>query len=227
MSDERSVSCDTAAQAGRFAAGEDPVKREQILDGSKRVFMSVGFDAASMNDITREAGVSKSTIYVYFANKDELFAAIMERERMQLAQSLLAILSGIEDVEEGLFRYGVGFALQLTAVGTVSAMRTMIAVAARMPQLSGQFFQDETLNVRTVLEHFLEQQVVRGTLRIDDIPLAARQYIELCTGTFFKLCLFGVARTPPSTSEIERVVTSAMKLFMAGYGAQKNPLPAE
>ena len=47
---------------GRPAAGEDPVKREQILDGALCVFMQMGFDAASMNDITREAGVSKGTL---------------------------------------------------------------------------------------------------------------------------------------------------------------------
>src|SRR5690349_16872873 len=57
---------------GRPAAGQDPAKREQILEGARRVFIEMGFDAASMNDITRAAGVSKGTIYVYFANKEEL-----------------------------------------------------------------------------------------------------------------------------------------------------------
>ena len=48
---------------GRPAAGTDPDKRRQILEGAGRVFSSVGFDAASMNDIAREAGVSKPTLY--------------------------------------------------------------------------------------------------------------------------------------------------------------------
>ena len=47
---------------GRFAAGADPVKRGQILDGAKRVFMKLGYDAASMNDVTREAGVSNDAL---------------------------------------------------------------------------------------------------------------------------------------------------------------------
>ena len=66
---------------GRFAAGADPVKRGQILDGAKRVFMKLGYDAASMNDVTREAGVSKGTIYVYFQSKEDLFGALVEREK--------------------------------------------------------------------------------------------------------------------------------------------------
>ena len=45
-----------------------------------QVFLAQGFDAASMNDIARAAGVSKGTLYVYFDNKEELFEAIVEEE---------------------------------------------------------------------------------------------------------------------------------------------------
>ena len=42
-----------------------------------QVFLSAGFDGASMNDIARAAGVSKGTLYAYFNSKDELFEAII------------------------------------------------------------------------------------------------------------------------------------------------------
>src|SRR3974390_139978 len=59
---------------------EDSAKRRQIVEGARQIFLSQGFDAASMNDIARTAGVSKGTLYVYFADKEELFAAIVEEE---------------------------------------------------------------------------------------------------------------------------------------------------
>ena len=40
----------------------DTAKRRQILDGARRTFLANGFDAASMNEIAREAGVSKGTL---------------------------------------------------------------------------------------------------------------------------------------------------------------------
>ncbi|MGE6739361.1 TetR/AcrR family transcriptional regulator [Allorhizobium pseudoryzae] len=210
--------CETACTAGRFAAGEDPAKREQILDGAKRVFMRLGFDAASMNDITREAGVSKGTIYVYFQNKDDLFAAIMERERMNLATSMRDLLDGSEEVEDGLFRFGVAFAQRVTSVETISAMRTMISVASRMPLLSQHFFQGDSMNISFFLERFLIRQIARGAVEASDVNLAARHFIDLCTGTFIKMRLFGHMAEPPRIEEIERHVASAVKLFMAGYG---------
>jgi AcrR family transcriptional regulator len=65
---------------------EDNSKRRQILDGARKVFMNLGFDGASMNEIARSAGVSKGTLYVYFADKCRLFEAIVEAEALEQGQ---------------------------------------------------------------------------------------------------------------------------------------------
>src|SRR5215203_1413969 len=62
---------------------EDSSKRRQILDGARKVFMDLGFDGASMNEIARAAGVSKGALYVYFADKSRLFEAIVEDEALE------------------------------------------------------------------------------------------------------------------------------------------------
>src|ERR1700709_234016 len=66
-----------------LVADEDSSKRRQILDGARKVFMDLGFDGASMNEIARSAGVSKGTLYVYFADKSRLFEAIVEEEALE------------------------------------------------------------------------------------------------------------------------------------------------
>src|SRR3978361_612241 len=62
---------------------EDSSKRRQILDGARKLFLDLGFDAASMGEIARAAGVSKGTLYVYFADKNRLFEAIVEEESLE------------------------------------------------------------------------------------------------------------------------------------------------
>src|SRR5436853_7728914 len=62
---------------------EDSAKRRQIVDGARRVFLDLGFDGASMGEIARSAGVSKATLYVYFADKNRLFEASGEEEARQ------------------------------------------------------------------------------------------------------------------------------------------------
>lgn len=216
---ERAIedACSTAAAGGRFAAGEDPSKREQILDGAWRMFRQKGFDAASMNDITREAGVSKGTIYVYFSNKEELFEALIDRHRREFADSMRDILAGTEEVREGLRQFGTAFANRLVCTDMIPAMRSLLGVIDRMPKLSRRFFSSAPNNVRIVLEEFIRHHISNGSLEIDDVELAARQFIELSTGTFFKYRLFGELEGPVPDEELERVISSAIRVFMAAY----------
>jgi AcrR family transcriptional regulator len=217
-SQKRKLEKSDPVPAGRFAAGEDPVKREQIIDGAKAVFMRLGFDAASMNDITREAGVSKGTIYVYFENKEALFGAIVAREKERITLRMRDILAGSEEVEDGLFQFGIGFTSHITAPQVINAMRTVIGVVDRLPSLCQHFFNSPSQNVRTVLEDFIERHVELGNLKVEDRDLAARQFIDMTSGTYFKLRLFGDLADVPPPDELSRVVKGAIRVFMAAYG---------
>lgn len=54
-------------------------RRQQIMVAAKRVFASKGFNKATMEDIAREAELSPGTLYLYFINKDELYASLSLR----------------------------------------------------------------------------------------------------------------------------------------------------
>lgn len=205
---------------GRFPAGEDPAKREQILDGAWRVFRKLGFDAASMNDITREAGVSKGTIYVYFRGKEELFAALIDRQRGRFAESMRDVLADSAEVEDGLTRFGMAFTRQMGCSEVIPAMRSVLGVIDRMPGLASRFFMASPINVRTVLQAFIIRQVECGALDIEDTDLAAGQFIDLASGSFFKKRLFGELQSIPE-DELVRTVSSAVKVFLAAYGTRR------
>src|SRR3979409_2293979 len=91
-----------------LVADEDSSKRRQILDGARKLFMDLGFDGASMGEIARAAGVSKGTLYVYFADKNRLFEAIVEQESLE--QGKLAFNFDPErDVTTTLREFGQGY----------------------------------------------------------------------------------------------------------------------
>ena len=67
--------------------------------------MDLGFDGASMGEIARAAGVSKGTLYVYFADKSRLFEAIVEDEALE--QGKIAFnFDPARDVETTLREFG-------------------------------------------------------------------------------------------------------------------------
>ena len=54
-------------------------RRQQIIVAAKRIFSAKGFNKATMEDIAKEAEISPGTIYIYFKNKDELYASLSIR----------------------------------------------------------------------------------------------------------------------------------------------------
>ena len=104
------------------------------------MFLAQGFDAASMGAIAREAGVSKGTLYVYFKSKEELFEAIVEEQCRQQAEQIFAF-DDQADIAAELKRVGADLARFLCRPGGVSPLRTVIAIADRMPELGARFYQ--------------------------------------------------------------------------------------
>src|ERR1700710_481175 len=137
---------------------EDSTKRRQILDGARRLFMDLGFDGASMGEIARAAGVSKGTLYVYFADKNRLFEAIVEQET--LSQSKIAFNFDPErDVVTTLTEFGHAYIELLCRPGGGSAIRTVMAIAERMPEVGSRFYSNVVAHTIARLAAYLDAGV--------------------------------------------------------------------
>jgi len=202
---------------GRAAAGQDPDKRNQILDGARRCFLRVGFEASSMNEITAEAGVSKGTIYVYFQNKEELFIELIKRERAALIGLAEHELNEGQPIADTLKRFGMAFATKMSSDDVVRAQRIVLGVAERLPEVAESFFGPEPFSGVVILKTYLDAQVDAGALVIPDTELAARQFIELSTAATFKSRLFGHLKTPMPHERLSAVVDSAVAMFLKFY----------
>ncbi|MDE2508625.1 MAG: helix-turn-helix transcriptional regulator, partial [Planctomycetota bacterium] len=61
----------------RFRSLSRDERRDRIVWAAKRVFLELGLDAASMDDVAARAGTTKPTVYAHFKSKDELFSAVV------------------------------------------------------------------------------------------------------------------------------------------------------
>jgi AcrR family transcriptional regulator len=201
----------------RLATEEDSAKRRQILDGASRVFMDLGFDGASMGEIARAAGVSKGTLYVYFADKNRLFEAIVEREAFE-QRKLDFDFDPERDVATTLQAFGQAYIELLCRPRGGSAIRTVMAIAERMPDVGRRFYEEVLAKTINRLADYLEARVQAGDLAIEDSPLAAAQFMQMCQASLFLPFVFQAA-PPPSTERMAQVVESARRMFLAAYQA--------
>ncbi len=205
-------------RGGRPAAGTDPQKRRQILDGAGRIFSELGFDATSMSDVARAAQVSKATLYVYFQDKEHLFTAICAEHRDRNIAEKIALLDVNRPIVEVLIRFGVQILTTLSEPFVVAAHRIVIGVAERMPEIGSEFYEAGPVRVIVAVTEYLDHHVASGELKIEDTRLAAAQFLEVIQGGMVKARLYGVLNEPAPREEIEKNVKSGVSLFMKGYG---------
>src|ERR1700758_2230980 len=158
-------------------AGEEGAKRRQIVQGARAIFLAQGFDAASMSDIARSAGVSKGTLYVYFTNKEQLFEAIVMEECLSHAESVFTFDPADHDVEATITRLGLAYVDFVCSPEKASALRTVIAIADRMPEIGRVFYETGPAVGIAKLADYLQAQNEAGVLAVDDCRVAAAQFL--------------------------------------------------
>ncbi len=67
------------------------VRREELLDHAQALFLTRGYDRASLNDVIATAGISKGAFYHYFPSKEALLEALAERFARQA-------LAGVQEI---------------------------------------------------------------------------------------------------------------------------------
>jgi AcrR family transcriptional regulator len=181
------------AEKPDVADREDSAKRRQILDGAKDVFLSQGFDAASMGEIARRSRVSKGTLYVYFDSKEQLFEAIAHEACLGQAEAVFSLDPSDDDVEAVLTRLGRSFVKFLCRPGAMPPLRTIISISERMPGIGRKFYETGPACGIAKLRLYLEAQIAAETLTIEDCEVAAAQFLDSCVATILKPLLFNAA----------------------------------
>lgn len=192
-------------------------KFEQVLEGAREVFMTDGFEGASVDTIARAAGVSKATLYAYFPDKRLLFMEVAKCECIRQAHEAVELIDLTAPPRQVLTEAAsriVGF--YLSDFG-IRVFRIFVAESDRFPELGREFYDSGPALVRARVVDYLRDAVARGELRIDDLQLAADQFAELCKADIFPRLIFGV-RSAFSEAEKKRVIDGAVETFMARYG---------
>jgi AcrR family transcriptional regulator len=202
----------------RITTEEDSSKRRQILEGARKMFLDLGFDGASMGEIAKAAGVSKGTLYVYFTDKCALFEAIVEEENVE--QGKLAFeLDAAREVPTTLHEFGEAYIAMICRPGGGSAIRTVMAIAERMPEVGRRYYERVLEHLIDRLATYLGARVKAEELAIEDCQLAASQFMLTCQASLFLPFIFQAA-PPPSAERIAEVVQSATRMFRAAYGVK-------
>jgi AcrR family transcriptional regulator len=115
--------------------------REHILWVAKDVFLEVGFERASMDEIAARAETSKRTLYAHFENKEKLFLAILLLARELFLSKLKLPGDYSDDPAQALTMFCGRYLEILLYSGWIRMCRMGLAEAERFPEASTQSFE--------------------------------------------------------------------------------------
>lgn len=206
--------------AGSSLAVRQGRKFQQVIDGARRIFLQRGYEGAGVDDIARAAGVSKATLYSYFPDKRLLFMEVARLECLRQADEALDRIDLTAPPEVVLRRAAeTMLAFFLSDFGQ-RVHRIAVAESGRFPELGRQFYENGPKLARRHVADYLQQACARGELVIDDIPLAADQFAELCKADLFLRRIMGVSDRF-TDAEMARVIDGAVAMFLARYGVRR------
>ena len=144
--------------------------RKNIAKAAQRLFAEKGIESTSMNEIAKESGYSKATLYVYFKDKEELVGVLVLESMQKLYDYLSKTLEDTENVSECFYKicnafvdyqeeYPFYFELLLKAIN-VDFETTRF-----LPEEKETFLVGERINA--LLIAFFEKGIERGIIRGD------------------------------------------------------------
>jgi len=209
-------------QSSQTQRTSDPQgKIGQILTAARDLFLESGYGNTSMDAVAKHAGVSKSTLYAHFENKEQLFGAVVGMARHRLQDALTSVSTTDErDIAKMLSQIGTQFMRYVTEPVSLTIFRVVIGEIHKFPELGREMYQSGNLIIVRLVADFFREWTDAGLLSVDDTMLAARQFLTLVKSDLQFRCLMDVDQ-PATETDIKRTVDAAVAMFLSYYGPKK------
>ena len=194
-------------------------KADIVLDAARTVFLSYGFSDSTTDMIQKTAGVSKSTVYAHYKNKEALFIAVIESECKNYAKQIRRIQFNPGKLKETLIVLAHEYLNVLLSPTALSLHRIIISEGTRFPSLANTFYTEGPRAIISIISELLDNANKKQEIMLRDVTIdeAAKVFIHLVRSEP-QLSHLMHPDTPPTQEEIERWVTIAVNTFLLAFG---------
>jgi TetR/AcrR family transcriptional regulator of autoinduction and epiphytic fitness len=192
-------------------------KRDEIIDAAAEVFVSAGYDNASMDRIAEVAAASKRTVYNHFTSKEVLFRAVIGRFLRQSHELKQIQYEPRKSLSAQLGRFADSIIDLTRHAGWLGLVKVMTSLTVLQPELVASTMtglHDE----RDSLEAWLEAATADGRLCVKRPALAARTFWAALSGAFLMPAIY-LAPVPPQ--EASAIKAELIAMLLARYSVTR------
>ncbi len=192
---------------------------DEVLDAALKMFAQKGFAATKVEDIAREAGLSKGAIYRYFPSKEDIFESLVNRAIAPMAERTLELAETATDDPEKLIR-----AVLMTVTAKMADPNTMalplivLQEAGRFPKLAELYRRQVIDKAVAALELIINRGIGSGHFRPVNPRLAIRNLLGPVLAHFLLGQVFGLDQESPVSADV--FIKSHLDILMHGLSAK-------
>lgn len=217
----RARSTQTAA-APRCTRGrpKDLGKRQAILDAATEIFLARGFAGASMDAVAEAAGVSKVTVYAHFADKDDLFSAMIRARCEAYNRPERFAVYGDLAPRAALVEMGRSFLALLLDPEVLRLYRVISAEAASRPKVAELFYAAGPERAIELFTDYFRRAIARGHFAKADPEAIADDFLALLKGKLHFRATLNLGPRP-RRAQIDAHVEHAVDVTLRAHGSRR------
>jgi AcrR family transcriptional regulator len=169
-------------------------RRAEIVDAARRIFARRGFARGIMDEIAREAGIAKGTVYLYYRSKNEIFKAVLNHDMKALKKETLERIEEAGSLKEKIA------AFTLARIASAEARKDVFLI---MDSESGGLaltrsqYHDWLREPVARLAEAIDEAAARGEVRPLPAEKTAWMIADMTRGTIQRR-LIAKSETPPA-----------------------------
>lgn len=204
---------DTSESSAALPVDDASARVDQIADAALRLFARYGYKRSSMDDIAKEAGLAKATLYLHFKGKDDVFRAMLRLLARRVEARCREVVATQAPFPEKLAtlmqaHFGEAYASFGTGEHLVELKAVMTAVAARELAEFERVFAG-------FVRQLLQQAEARGEIALSRLTIDVEDWIA---GLIFAAAGAKLG-TAPSCEDYGRRLRTIASVFAAAVTA--------
>jgi AcrR family transcriptional regulator len=194
-------------------------RKAVIVEAAASVFLEMGYEGASMNEVAKRSGGSKTTLYSYFPSKESLFEAVVGHCAVmhlhKATSTLCSIAKDTASLHKQLLAFGNEVLLVLGNDATALAVYRMVVGEAGRSEVGRVFHQSGPQQCIDALASILEGAMRAGVMSPADPTLRASQLLSLITAEANSRIF---QSSPPllTQTRVTEMAEAAVEMFLLG-----------
>jgi len=194
--------------------------RQRIMHHAMQIFQERGYENSTMSELVARAKCSMETVYRYFNNKEDMFAAILDEWLERNIGRMDRYTADHDDLREGLLYISRIFIDELYGDQDVQIRNMLMYESVRRPEIGALYYNNFICKGNKFVEKYFKAQQQAGNMRSDmSVKAVSEYFIGMLMCQYFFQRHFNV-RKPMSSRETSRFVNQIVDDFIKAFGRQ-------